>query len=152
MPWGDSHTSQQNEIVLVYPNCFRFSTSLAIFEYTRVLWRHVLKSSVRFSHSAHPTLWNLMDCSTPGFPVFHQLLELAQTHVHQVGDALKSYLKTKRGYLGTCTGEEMNSLRDPRGDLLPDSVGPLGNTSVDFLGFSQYRIVWEGEALQVIIA
>ena len=25
-----------------------------------------------------------MDCSTPGFPVHHQLLELAQTHVHQV--------------------------------------------------------------------
>ena len=23
-----------------------------------------------------------MDCSTPGFPVHHQLLELAQTHVH----------------------------------------------------------------------
>ena len=25
-----------------------------------------------------------MDCSTPGFPVHHQLLELAQTHVHWV--------------------------------------------------------------------
>ena len=25
-----------------------------------------------------------MDCSTPGFPVHHQLLELAQTHVHRV--------------------------------------------------------------------
>ena len=25
-----------------------------------------------------------MDCSTPGFPVHHQLLELAQTHVHQI--------------------------------------------------------------------
>ena len=30
-----------------------------------------------------------MDCSTPGFPVHHQLLELAQTHVHQVGDAIQ---------------------------------------------------------------
>ena len=28
-----------------------------------------------------------MDCSTPGFPVHHQLAELAQTHVHWVGDA-----------------------------------------------------------------
>ena len=27
------------------------------------------------------TLFNTMDCSTPGFPV-HQLLELTQTHVH----------------------------------------------------------------------
>ena len=31
-----------------------------------------------------------MDCSTPGFPVHHQLLEFAQTHVHQVGDAIQS--------------------------------------------------------------
>ena len=29
-----------------------------------------------------------MDCSTPGFPVHHQLPELAQTHVHWVGDAI----------------------------------------------------------------
>ena len=30
-----------------------------------------------------------MDCSTSGFPVHHQLLELAQTHVHQVGNAIQ---------------------------------------------------------------
>ena len=30
-----------------------------------------------------------MDCSTPGFLVYHQLLELAQTHVHWVGDAIQ---------------------------------------------------------------
>ena len=30
-----------------------------------------------------------MDCSMPGFPVHHQLLELAQTHVHQVGDTIQ---------------------------------------------------------------
>ena len=35
-----------------------------------------------------PTLCNPMDCSTPGFPVRHQLLEFAQTHVHGVGDAI----------------------------------------------------------------
>ena len=34
-----------------------------------------------------------MDCSTPDFPVLHQLLEVAQTHVHRVGDAIQpSYL------------------------------------------------------------
>ena len=27
-------------------------------------------------------------CSTPGFPVHHQPLEFAQTHVHQIGDAI----------------------------------------------------------------
>ena len=31
-----------------------------------------------------------MDWSTPGFPVHHQLPDLAQTHVHWVGDAIKS--------------------------------------------------------------
>ena len=30
-----------------------------------------------------------MDCSTPGFPVHHQHLELAQTYVHWVGDAIQ---------------------------------------------------------------
>ena len=30
-----------------------------------------------------------MDCSTPGFPAHHQLLELSQTHVHRVGDAIQ---------------------------------------------------------------
>ena len=32
-------------------------------------------------------LYDPMDCSTPGFPVHHQLPELAQTHLHLVGDA-----------------------------------------------------------------
>ena len=30
-----------------------------------------------------------MDCSTPGFSVLHYLPELAQTHVHQVSDAIQ---------------------------------------------------------------
>ena len=30
-----------------------------------------------------------MDCSTPGFPVHHQLPEPTQTHVHHVGDAIQ---------------------------------------------------------------
>ena len=29
-----------------------------------------------------------MDCSTPGFPVHHQLPELVQIRVYQVGDAI----------------------------------------------------------------
>ena len=37
-----------------------------------------------------PTLCDPMSCSTPGFPVNHQLLELTQTHVHRVSDAIQS--------------------------------------------------------------
>ena len=32
-----------------------------------------------------------MDCSMPGFPVLHQLPERAQTHVHQVCEAIQSF-------------------------------------------------------------
>ena len=35
------------------------------------------------------TLCNPMDCSTPGFPVHHQLPKLAQTHVHGLNDAIQ---------------------------------------------------------------
>ena len=37
------------------------------------------------------TLCNHMDCSTPDFPVHHQLPELAQTHVHPVSDAIQPF-------------------------------------------------------------
>ena len=30
-----------------------------------------------------------MDCSTPGLPVPHHLPELAQVHVHFIGDAIQ---------------------------------------------------------------
>ena len=43
-------------------------------------------SSVQFSSVAQssPTLCDPMNCSTPGLPVHHQLLEFTQTHVHRV--------------------------------------------------------------------
>ena len=36
-----------------------------------------------------PTLYNPMNCSTPGLPVHHQLPEFIQTHVPQVSDAIQ---------------------------------------------------------------
>ena len=36
-----------------------------------------------------PTLCDPMDCSMPGLPVLHHLSELAQTHVHWVGDVIQ---------------------------------------------------------------
>ena len=35
------------------------------------------------------SLCDPMDCSTPGFPVLHYLLQFAQTHIHCVGDAIQ---------------------------------------------------------------
>ena len=58
---------------------------------------HIFNADTRLSawHAIYsvaqscPALGDPMDCSMPGFPVHHQLLELAQTHVHQVGDAIQ---------------------------------------------------------------
>ena len=41
-----------------------------------------------------PTLFDLMDCSIPGFPVLHYLPELAQTHACCVGDAILCILSS----------------------------------------------------------
>ena len=52
----------------------------------------LLHSWVHFSWVAQlcPTLWDPMNCSTPGLPVCHQLPEFTQTHVHRVGDTISS--------------------------------------------------------------
>ena len=54
--------------------------------YVPLFWKHcsVAKS--------YPALCDPMDCSTPGFPVLHPLPELAQTHIHWVGDAIQSLI------------------------------------------------------------
>ena len=44
---------------------------------------------VQLSRSVVSKSLRPMDCSTPGLPVHHQLPELAQTHVHWVGDAVQ---------------------------------------------------------------
>ena len=51
---------------------------------------HVVKV-FQFSSVAQlcPTLCDPMNCSTPGLPVRHLLLESTQTHVHWVSDAIK---------------------------------------------------------------
>ena len=48
--------------------------------------------SVQFSSVTQlcPTLCDPMNCSMPGLPVHHQLLEFTQTLVHRVGDAIHS--------------------------------------------------------------
>ena len=59
-----------------------------MFSLIHVYW---IRNWVQFSSVTQscPTLCNPMDCSTPGFPVHHQLLEPTQTHVHWVGDAVQ---------------------------------------------------------------
>ena len=45
--------------------------------------------SVQFSLSVRSDSLRPPDCSTPGFPVHHQLPEITQTHDHRAGDAIQ---------------------------------------------------------------
>ena len=71
------HSSKTS--VLRHPAFFTIQLSLWFF------------SSVQFSSITQlcPTLCNPMNCSAPGLPVHHKLLEFTQTHAHQVGDAIQ---------------------------------------------------------------
>ena len=66
-------------VCLIQPCCL--SIYLSLFSCCSVQFSSVTQSC--------PTLCDPMNCSTPGLPVRHQLLEFTQTHVHQVGDAIQ---------------------------------------------------------------
>ena len=59
------------------------------------LWRLKLTRQMEFRCQfssviqSRPALCDPMNCSTPGLPVHHQLLEFTQTHVHWVSDAMQ---------------------------------------------------------------
>ena len=81
-------------IFLIYIIKLYFFLSSLLFVYGHLNCFHFLaitSYAIQFSSVAQscPTLCNSMDGSTPGFPVHHQLPELAQTHVHQVADAIQ---------------------------------------------------------------
>ena len=48
-------------------------------------------ASVQFISVAQScsTIWESMNCSTPGLPVHHQFPEFTQTHIHRVGDIIQ---------------------------------------------------------------
>ena len=58
-------------------------------------WEYLGRHSVTKGHQIRsvaqscPTLCDPMNCSTPGLPVHHQLLEFTETHVHRVSDAIQ---------------------------------------------------------------
>ena len=61
-------------------------------------WLYSRFQTLRFEIQFHfssvaqscPSVCNPKDCSTPGLPVHHHLLEFTQIHVHWVGDAIQS--------------------------------------------------------------
>ena len=72
--------------------CFKRKVKRYRMLYCNLKWMHCVNLwSVQFSSVGQscPTLCDTMNHSTPSFPVHHQLLELAQTHVQWVGDAIQ---------------------------------------------------------------
>ena len=108
LPWNDG--TGCHDLSFLNLN-FKSAFSLSSFTFIRRLFSSSLLSALRVVSSAYLrlltfllailipvqfsldaqsclTLWDPMDCNTPGFPVHHELPELTQTHVHWVGDAI----------------------------------------------------------------
>ena len=68
---------------------FKLSTLKNNKENARLYFNDLLRDQFSSVAQSCPTLYNPMDCSTPGFPVLHYLSESAWTHVHWVGHAIQ---------------------------------------------------------------
>ena len=71
---------------IIYPHMLKLLCSQnKLFTKSCNAWKLIVSSGIQ----SCPTLWDLMDCSTLGFPVHHRLPELTQTPVHWVIDAIQ---------------------------------------------------------------
>ena len=92
------------------------------------------------------TLCDPMDCSTPGLPVHHQFLELAQTHVHWVGDAIQPsnplssllFLPSIFPSIRVFSNESVLWIRCPKYWSFRFSISP----SSDYSGLISFRMDW----------
>ena len=107
----------------------------------------MMNCPVQFSSVAQLclTLCNPMDCSTPGFPIHHQLPELAQTHVHRVDVAIQplhplsspSPLPSKTQHQGL-SNESVLRIRWPK----DWSFSFISSPSNEYSGLISFRIDW----------
>ena len=101
------------------------------------------------------TLCDPMDCSTPGLPVPHPLLEFAQVHVHCIGDAIQpshplmpcsplaSIFASIRDFSNEFTSDDQNTGASASASVLPMTIqdgfllGLTGLISLQSKGFSR---------------
>ena len=82
-----------------------------------------------------------MDCSTPGFPVHHQLPELTQTHVHRVSDAIQPshpLLSLSPAFIRVFSSELVLYIRWSKYWSFSFSISP----SNEYSGLIFFRIDW----------
>ena len=89
--WFLGHHAPGTPAFLIFPKHSSSAPVSVVLDLQISTWLIATLPSYQFSSiiQSCPTLCNSMDCSTPGFPVHHQLLEFTQTHVHWVGDAMQ---------------------------------------------------------------
>ena len=92
------------------------------------------------------TLCDPTNCSTPGFPALHYLLEFAQTHVHWVNDAIQLshplslllLLPSIFPSIMVFSSESVLRIRWPKYCSFSFSISP----SNEYSGFISFRIDW----------
>ena len=107
---------------------------------------HSTSSHEQFSSVAQSGLCDPMNCGTPGFPVHHQLPELAQTHVHRISDAIQpshplsspSPLAFNLSSIRVFSNESVLCIRWPKYWSFSLSIGPSSEHS----GPISFRIDW----------
>ena len=103
-------------------------------------------TSAQFSSVSHVRLCDTMDCSTPGLPIHHQLPKLAQTHVHQVHDAIQPSHPLSSPFLPAFTlsqhqglfNESVLHIRWPKYWSFSFNISP----SSQYSGLISFRIDW----------
>ena len=86
-----------------------------------------------------------MDCSILGFPVHHQLLELAQTHVHRLGDAIQPSSSPPAFNLSSIrefSNELVLHIRWPKYWSLSFSISSIISPSNEYSGMISFMIDW----------
>ena len=88
------HPHQHLSLSFFYKSHLNAWSDLLWFWFSFPSWLAMLSTfsgSVQFSSVTQscPTFYDPMDCSMPGFPVYHQLLEHTQTLFHRVSDAIQ---------------------------------------------------------------
>ena len=104
--------------------------------------------SVQFSSVTHscPTFCNPIDCSMPGLPFHHHLLDLAQIHVHWVGDAIQpshpllpsSLLPSVFPSIRVFSNESVHHIRWPKYWSFNFSISPSNEHS----GLISFKMDW----------
>ena len=92
----------------------------------------------------YPTLWDPMDCSTPEFPVLHDLPEFSQSRIHWVRDAIWSSHPLSRLLLPSIfsirvfSNELFLQIRWPKYWSFNFSISP----SSGYSGLTSFRMEW----------